>query len=333
MDSKELEREILRRKTFSIISHPDAGKTTLTEKFLLYGGLIQAAGAIKAKKGRAHAVSDWMEMEKERGISIASSVLQFPYKNKLLSLVDTPGHADFSEDTYRALMATDAAIMLLDAAKGVETQTKKLFRVCKMRKIPIFTFVNKLDRPGREPFDLIGEVEDVLGIGVYPITWPILAGNRFLGVLSHPASRGRVFLFELVAHGAEMAPMEAMSLDAPHLEEAIEPEGLRQLPRGRRAPRRGGRRRSTRRSSPSGEGDADVLRERDHQFRSAAAARLVRRAHAEAGAAPERQGADRARGRAAHRVRLQDPGEHGPRSPGSRRVLRDVCSVPLQSAG
>src|SRR5215510_10938412 len=215
--------EIARRRTFAIISHPDAGKTTLTEKFLLYGGAIQAAGAIKAKKGRSHAVSDWMEMEKERGISIASSVLQFPYKGKLLSLVDTPGHADFSEDTYRALMATDAAIMLLDSAKGVEAQTKKLFRVCKMRHLPIFTFVNKLDRPGREPFDLIGEVEEVLGIGVYPVTWPITVGNRFLGVY-HRALR-QVFLFELVAHGAEIAPMEAVSLDAPHLVDALDAEG------------------------------------------------------------------------------------------------------------
>jgi peptide chain release factor 3 len=222
-----LDREIARRKTFAIISHPDAGKTTLTEKLLLYGGAIQAAGAVKAKRARAHAVSDWMEMEKERGISIASSVLQFPYKGRLLSLVDTPGHADFSEDTYRALMATDAAIMLLDSAKGVEPQTKKLFRVCKMRKMPIFTFVNKLDRPGREPIDLIGEVEEVLGIGVYPITWPIHAGGRFLGVY-HRLTK-QVFLFREVAHGAEIAPMEAMSLDAPHLAEALEAEGVAQL--------------------------------------------------------------------------------------------------------
>jgi peptide chain release factor 3 len=222
-----LDREIARRKTFAIISHPDAGKTTLTEKLLLYGGAIQAAGAVKAKRARAHAVSDWMEMEKERGISIASSVLQFPYKGRRLSLVDTPGHADFSEDTYRALMATDAAIMLLDSAKGVEPQTKKLFRVCKMRKMPIFTFVNKLDRPGREPIDLIGEVEEVLGIGVYPITWPIHAGGRFLGVYHRLAKQ--VFLFREVAHGAEIAPMAAMSLDAPHLVEALEPEGVAQL--------------------------------------------------------------------------------------------------------
>jgi peptide chain release factor 3 len=223
----QLLREITRRKTFAIISHPDAGKTTLTEKLLLYGGAIQLAGAVKAKGARRHAVSDWMEMEKERGISIASSVLQFPYKNRLLSLVDTPGHADFSEDTYRALMATDAAIMLLDSAKGVEPQTKKLFRVCKMRKMPIFTFVNKLDRPGRDPFDLIGEVEEVLGIGVYPITWPINVSGRFRGVYHRLLKQ--VFLFDLVAHGAEMAPMEALSLDAPHLVEAIDEEGAKQL--------------------------------------------------------------------------------------------------------
>ena len=223
----ELQREILRRKTFAIISHPDAGKTTLTEKLLLYGGAIQLAGAVKAKRARAHAVSDWMEMERERGISIQSSVLQFPYKGKLLNLVDTPGHADFSEDTYRALMATDAAIMLLDSAKGVETQTKKLFRVCKMRSMPIFTFVNKLDRPGRDPFDLIGEVEDVLGIGVYPITWPITVGGRFRGVYHRKLKQ--VFLFELVAHGAEIAPMDVLSLDGPELREAIEDEGCKQL--------------------------------------------------------------------------------------------------------
>jgi peptide chain release factor 3 len=223
----QIRREIERRKTFSIISHPDAGKTTLTEKLLLYGGAIQLAGAVKAKKARAHAVSDWMEMERERGISIASSVLQFPYKGRLLNLVDTPGHADFSEDTYRALMATDAAIMLLDSAKGVETQTKKLFRVCKMRKMPIFTFVNKLDRPGRDPFDLIGEVEEVLGIGVYPITWPITASGKFRGV--YHREKKQVFLFEQVAHGAEIAPMEVMSLDSPELRAAIEDEGAKQL--------------------------------------------------------------------------------------------------------
>jgi peptide chain release factor 3 len=224
---QELEREISRRKTFSIISHPDAGKTTLTEKLLLYGGAIQLAGAVRAKRQRAHTVSDYMEMERERGISIQSSVLQFPYQGRMLSLVDTPGHADFSEDTYRALMATDAAIMLLDCAKGVEAQTKKLFRVCKLRKMPIFTFVNKMDRPGRDPFDLIGEVEEVLGIGVYPITWPVFRGAKFRGVYHRKLHQ--VFLFEQVAHGAEIAPMEAMTLDDPRLAEQLEAEDLRRL--------------------------------------------------------------------------------------------------------
>jgi peptide chain release factor 3 len=169
-----------------------------------------------------------MEMERERGISIQSSVLQFPYKGRMLSLVDTPGHADFSEDTYRALMATDAAIMLLDCAKGVEAQTKKLFRVCKLRKMPIFTFVNKMDRPGRDPFDLIGEVEEVLGIGVYPITWPISV-PRAAVPRRLPPQAPQVFLFEQVAHGAEIAPMEAMNLDDPRIDEMLEPEDTKRL--------------------------------------------------------------------------------------------------------
>jgi peptide chain release factor 3 len=226
-DPALLEHEIKKRKTFSIISHPDAGKTTLTEKLLLYGGAIQMAGAVKAKKARAHTVSDWMEMERERGISIVSSVLQFPYDGRLLNLVDTPGHVDFSEDTYRALMATDAAVMLLDGAKGVEAQTKKLFRVCRMRKIPIFTFVNKMDRPARDAFDLIGEVEDVLGIGAYPITWPVLDGGRFRGVY-HRLER-TVTLFEQVAHGAERAPERVLSIDDPGLAAAVGDEGARNL--------------------------------------------------------------------------------------------------------
>ena len=162
--------EIRRRRTFAIISHPDAGKTTLTEKLLLYGGVIQLAGAVKAKRGRASAVSDWMEMERERGISITTSVLQFPYRGLQMNLLDTPGHADFSEDTYRTLHAVDGAVMLLDCAKGVEAQTRKLFRVCRQRSIPIFTFVNKMDRAGRDAFSLVGEVESVLGIGVFPVT-------------------------------------------------------------------------------------------------------------------------------------------------------------------
>jgi peptide chain release factor 3 len=233
MDDARLQHEIRRRKTFAIISHPDAGKTTLTEKLLLYGGVIQLAGAVKAKRGRASAVSDWMEMERERGISITTSVLQFPYRGMYMNLLDTPGHADFSEDTYRTLHAVDGAIMLLDCAKGVEAQTKKLFRVCRQRSIPIFTFVNKMDRPGREPFDLIGEVESVLGIGVYPITWPIFRGGTFRGVYHRPMRR--VYLFEggrsgsSATLGAEIPPVIVTGLDDPTLRDELDDEGYRQL--------------------------------------------------------------------------------------------------------
>jgi peptide chain release factor 3 len=227
MQSADIRREALKRKTFAIISHPDAGKTTLTEKLLLYGGAIQLAGAVKAKKARAHAVSDWMEMERERGISIVSSVLQFPYEGRLLNLVDTPGHADFSEDTYRAIVATDAAVMLLDSAKGVEAQTRKLFRVCKMRRMPIFTFVNKMDRPSRDPFDIVGEVEEVLGIGVYPMTWPIIESGKFRGVY-HRIEK-TVSLFEQVAHGAERAPERVFQLGDATLQRELEPATIDQL--------------------------------------------------------------------------------------------------------
>jgi peptide chain release factor 3 len=225
--------EIGRRRTFAIISHPDAGKTTLTEKLLLYGGVIQLAGAVKAKRGRASAVSDWMEMERERGISITTSVLAFPYRGLQLNLLDTPGHADFSEDTYRTLHAVDGAVMLLDSAKGVEAQTRKLFRVCRQRAIPIFTFVNKLDRPGRDAFELIGEVESVLGIGVYPITWPIFREGTFRGVW-HRLAR-RVYLFDAdhanssSTTGAERPPVEVTGLDDPALREELDEQGYDRL--------------------------------------------------------------------------------------------------------
>jgi peptide chain release factor 3 len=228
-----LAHESARRRTFAIISHPDAGKTTLTEKLLLYGGVIQLAGAVKAKRGRASAVSDWMEMERERGISITTSVLQFPYRGLQMNLLDTPGHADFSEDTYRTLHAVDGAVMLLDSAKGVEAQTRKLFRVCKHRRIPIFTFVNKLDRPGREPFELIGEVESVLGIGVYPVTWPIFRGDTFRGVF-HRAAR-RVYLFDAAyassssGGGAEAPPVEVTGIDDPRVREELGERGADRL--------------------------------------------------------------------------------------------------------
>jgi peptide chain release factor 3 len=225
--------EIARRRTFAIISHPDAGKTTITEKLLLYGGVIQLAGAVKAKRGRASAVSDWMEMERERGISITTSVLQFPYRGFQMNLLDTPGHADFSEDTYRTLHAVDGAVMLLDCAKGVEAQTRKLFRVCRQRAIPIFTFVNKMDRPGRDAFDLVGEVESVLGIGVFPITWPIFRDRVFRGVY-HRLAR-RVYLFDAdhagssAGVGAERPPVQVSGIDDPAVREALDAHGYDQL--------------------------------------------------------------------------------------------------------
>jgi peptide chain release factor 3 len=177
-----LREEINRRRTFAIISHPDAGKTTLTEKLLLYGGAIQLAGAVKGKANARHAVSDWMELEKQRGISITSSILQFEYEGYCVNILDTPGHQDFSEDTYRTLMAADSVVMVIDAAKGIEPQTRKLFKVCAMRHIPIFTFINKLDREARNPFDLLEELEGEFGIGTYPVNWPIGCGVDFKGV-------------------------------------------------------------------------------------------------------------------------------------------------------
>ncbi|MFO8070886.1 MAG: peptide chain release factor 3 [Polyangia bacterium] len=232
-DQKLIETEARRRRTFAIISHPDAGKTTLTEKLLLYGGVIRLAGAVKAKRGRAAAISDWMELERERGISVTTSVLQFPYRGLQMNLLDTPGHADFSEDTYRTLHAVDGAVMLLDCAKGVESQTKKLFRVCRHRSIPIFTFVNKMDRPGRDPIDLIGEVESVLGIGVFPITWPVFRSGVFRGVY-HRLAR-RVYIFDerragsSAALGSDVALFEASGVDDPQLERELDTEGYERL--------------------------------------------------------------------------------------------------------
>lgn len=178
----ELSHEIVRRRTFAIISHPDAGKTTLTEKLLLFGGAIQLAGAVKGRKAARHATSDWMELEKQRGISVTSSVMQFPYKNHIINLLDTPGHEDFSEDTYRTLTAVDSALMVIDSAKGVEERTIKLMEVCRLRHTPIMTFINKLDRESRNPIELMDEVESVLKIRCAPVTWPIGSGKRFKGV-------------------------------------------------------------------------------------------------------------------------------------------------------
>ena len=214
----KVEDEIKRRRTFAIISHPDAGKTTLTEKFLLYGGAIAQAGAVKGKKNSRHAVSDWMEIEKQRGISVTSSVMQFQYKNYCINILDTPGHQDFSEDTYRTLMAADSAVMVIDASKGVENQTRKLFKVCVMRHIPIFTFVNKMDRESRNPFDLMEQIESELGIQTYPVNWPIGSGKEFKGV--YDRDKKHIISFEASGGQHQVAATE-VDLSDPSLDSLI----------------------------------------------------------------------------------------------------------------
>ena len=208
-----------RRRTFAIISHPDAGKTTLTEKLLLFGGAIQLAGTVKGRKAARHATSDWMAMEKERGISVTSSVMQFPYGDAMVNLLDTPGHEDFSEDTYRTLTAVDSALMVIDVAKGVEQRTIKLMEVCRLRTTPIFTFINKLDREGRDAIDLLDEVEDVLKINCAPITWPIGMGKRFRGV--YHIEMDRVFLYAAGDNSKKREVMVIDGIDNPQLDEAI----------------------------------------------------------------------------------------------------------------
>lgn len=204
MCQPELLNEVKKRRTFAIISHPDAGKTTLTEKLLLYGGAVRLAGTVKSRKAKQYALSDWMELEKQRGISVTSSVLQFEYKQHKINILDTPGHQDFSEDTYRTLMAADSAVMVIDAAKGVEEQTKKLFHVCRARGTPIFTFINKLDRHGKEPLDLLDEIEKVLGIKSYPMNWPIGMGNEFKGIFDRINSK--IELYSSQGHGQTIIP-------------------------------------------------------------------------------------------------------------------------------
>jgi peptide chain release factor 3 len=217
-----LEKEVARRRTFAIISHPDAGKTTLTEKLLLYGGAIHLAGAVKAKANQRHTTSDWMDIEKQRGISVSSTVLQFEYQGWQINLLDTPGHKDFSEDTYRTLTAADAAVMLIDAAKGVEPQTRKLFEVCRMRGIPIFTFMNKLDRPGRDPLDLIDELEKVLGIRSCPMSWPIGSGDRFRGVYDRQQGEILMFVKEDMANAkGRLQAVKVEGVDDPKFRELV----------------------------------------------------------------------------------------------------------------
>ena len=223
----DVSQEALRRRTFAIISHPDAGKTTLTEKLLLFGGAIQMAGSVKSRKTTRSATSDWMALEKERGISVTSSVMQFPYGDHIVNLLDTPGHADFGEDTYRVLTAVDSALMVIDVAKGVEERTIKLMEVCRLRDTPIMTFINKLDREGRDPIDLLDEVESVLGIQCAPITWPIGMGKRLKGVV-HLVS-GEVHLYEQGRNFTRQDSTIFPSIDDPALEAAIGAPTLAEL--------------------------------------------------------------------------------------------------------
>ncbi len=217
--ARTLSDEVSRRRTFAIISHPDAGKTTLTEKLLLYGGAVQMAGSVTARRNQRQTQSDWMEIEKERGISISSTMLAFPYAGRQLNLLDTPGHQDFSEDTYRTLTAVDSAVMVLDAARGIQAQTLKLFEVCRERGTPIFTFINKLDRASRHPLDLLDEIERVLKLKTYPLNWPIGDGPDFRGVYDRLTSE--IHLYERTERGSRRAPVRVASLDDPDLDALI----------------------------------------------------------------------------------------------------------------
>ena len=214
-----LEQEIHKRRTFAIISHPDAGKTTLTEKLLLYGGAIQLAGTVKGRKAARHATSDWMELEKQRGISVTTSVMQFNYNNKVVNLLDTPGHEDFSEDTYRTLTAVDSALMVIDAAKGVEARTIKLMDVCRLRDTPIMTFINKLDREIREPIELLDEIEEVLKIQCAPVTWPISCGKTFQGI--YHLVQDKIILYQSQGRDKKAETQVINGLDSKEAEELL----------------------------------------------------------------------------------------------------------------
>ncbi len=226
-EMNQTQKEILRRRTFAIISHPDAGKTTLTEKLLYHGGVIHQTGEVKGKAGSKAVTSDWMELERQKGISITSSVMTFDYNDLKINLLDTPGHKDFSEDTYRVLMAVDSACMLIDVAKGVEDRTKKLYEVCRLRKIPVFTFVNKLDREGKDPLTLIDEVEKTLGMSCYPVTWPIGIGQRFKGIYNRITKQ--VIFYDQRREGDEVSVFDFKGVDDPLIREHVDAETAQQV--------------------------------------------------------------------------------------------------------
>ena len=219
--------DFTKRRTFAIISHPDAGKTTVTEKLLLFGGAIQMAGTVKGRKASRHATSDWMAMEKERGISVTTSVMQFVHLNHIMNLLDTPGHEDFSEDTYRTLTAVDSALMVIDVAKGVETRTVKLMDVCRLRDTPIMTFINKLDREGREPIDLLDEIETVLKIQCAPVTWPVGMGSRFKGI--YHLYQDKIFVYQSGKNTEKQEARVIEGLDNPELNQLLGDVGAEEL--------------------------------------------------------------------------------------------------------
>ncbi|MEI6244950.1 MAG: GTP-binding protein, partial [Acidobacteriota bacterium] len=228
--SDEIAAKVALRRTFAIISHPDAGKTTLTEKILLYAGAIELAGAVRGRKSRRHAVSDWMAMEQQRGISLTSTALEFEIEGKRITLLDTPGHKDFSEDTYRSLVAADSVVMVLDAAKGVEEQTRKLFEVCKRHRLPILTFVNKCDTEGRDPLELLDEIESVLGIAAAPLNWPIGRGGQFIGV--YDITERQVLLYERHMQGQRKAPVSVSHHRDPQVQELAGDNAYREFIEG-----------------------------------------------------------------------------------------------------
>ena len=276
------ETEVERRRTFAIISHPDAGKTTLTEKLLLFGGAIQLAGQVKAKRDRRTTRSDWMAIERERGISVVTSVMTFEYDGRVFNLLDTPGHEDFSEDTYRTLTAVDSAVMVIDAAKGIEARTRKLFEVCRLRDIPIITFINKMDRESRDPFDLLDEIEKTLALDTAPVTWPVGRGRDFVGTID--IASGGVRLLEGDAGTAgklrEMTIAEVAALN-PNLDAAVIGGELDLV--------REACKRFDLDGLPRGPSDAGVLRQRAEEFRRRRSARRARHRGAAAAGAGRRQ--------------------------------------------
>ncbi len=310
------EEEIRRRRTFAIISHPDAGKTTLTEKLLLFGGAIQMAGTVKGRKATRHATSDWMRLEQQRGISVTSSVMQFPFRDCIVNLLDTPGHEDFSEDTYRTLTAVDSALMVIDCAKGVEERTVKLMDVCRLRDTPIITFINKLDREGRAPIELLDEIEKVLKIRTAPVTWPIGMGQRLKGVYHipqdriyayQPAEKGRVGENVIIDGLASDEAREFLGSDAAAFAAEVE------LVHGATDA-------FDLQAYKAGPADPGVLWFGDQQFRCRRTAGGICGERARPVAARNARTHGCGPGAQAYRVCLQDPGEHGPGAPRPDRV-------------